>query len=159
MNMINLKNLKYEKSGVKISLLVLLFIFMISIVWFFFSKPGKRYNVCFESVNSKSYTIEYMYLPIKKYPENVVQYVNEIILGPKLENSKFIFTPGTSVISCFVRDDILYVNLTDDILDRVTRSSEIIRGIELFKMNILNNFSKINSVEMYIENKSVFNYD
>ena len=90
MNMINLKNLKYEKSGVKISLLVLLFIFMISIVWFFFSKPGKRYNVCFESVNSKSYTIEYMYLPIKKYPENVVQYVNEIILGPKLENSKFI---------------------------------------------------------------------
>lgn len=159
MNLISFNNFKYEKKEIKISLLILVIIFLFSFFSFIFSNPGKRYVVYFESVDSNNLSLEYRYLNGEKYPKDVVKYANEIVLGPKSEVSKFMFSSETYIISSFVRDDVLYINFSDDVLSRAGRCSEILRGIELFKMNILNSFSKINSVEMYIGNKSVNNSD
>lgn len=156
MNNMKIKNIKYERKEVKICLVILFGILILSAFFWVSSNPGKKYTFIFESTDTNDISVEYRYLPRKKYPENVVQYVNEIVLGPKNERYRFLFSYGTIVKTCFVRDDVLYVNLSDDVLDRAGSCSEIKKGIELFKKNVLNTFSKINSIEMYIGDRSIY---
>lgn len=144
------------KKEIKIAAFVLGIIFLFSLAFWIISGPGKKYNFRFESAVTGKLSAENRYLPHKSYPDNVLQYVDELVLGPKTERLKMLFSPGTYIISSFVRDDVLYVNLSSDVLDRTGSCSEIKTGIELFKKNIFHNFGKINTVEMYIDNKSVY---
>lgn len=159
MSNLNLKNLKYEQNEVKILLLVICLFFVISLGAWLVSKPGIKYKFYFESADSGNLSVEHRNLPLKGYPENVLQYVDELITGPRTERFKNLFSAETHVISSFVRDGVLYVNLSSDVLDRAGSCSEIKTGIELFKKNVLSNFGKINSVEMYIDNKSIYSVD
>lgn len=156
MGKLNIKNLKYEEKKVKIILAVIAFIFLFSFLVFAIKSRGKRYIFYFESADSGKISMEYRYLPRKSYPENVLLYTDELLLGPKTERFKQLFSTGTYVVSQFVRDDVLYINLSGEVLDMAGSCSDIKTGIELFKKNILNTFGKINSVEMYIDNKSIY---
>lgn len=156
---ISYKNLEYEKKEVKIALFVIAAVLVFSLGAWILSRPGKKYNFRFESVDTGKVSVENRFLPRKGYPENVLQYVDELVLGPQTERFRMLFSPGTYIISSFVRDNVLYVNLSADVLDRAGSCSEIKTGVELFKANVLNTFSKINSVEMYIDNKSIFEHD
>lgn len=150
------KKFEYLKKEIKIALFAIAVVFTFSLAVWLISKPGKKYNFRFESVDTGKVSVENRYLPRKSYPDNVLQYVDEMVLGPETERFKLLFSPGTYIISSFVRDNVLYVNLSSDVLDRTGSCSEIKTGIELFKTNVLNNFSKINTVEMYIDNKSIY---
>lgn len=150
------KKFEYLKKEIKIALFAIAVVFTFSLAVWLISKPGKKYNFRFESVDTGKISVENRYLPRKSYPDNVLQYVDEMVLGPETERFKLLFSPGTYIISSFVRDNVLYVNLSSDVLDRTGSCSEIKTGIELFKTNVLNNFSKINTVEMYIDNKSIY---
>ena len=164
------KNFEYLKKEIKIALFAIAVLLTFSLVAWLISKPGKKYNFRFESVDTGKISVENRYLPRKAYPENVLQYVDElvlgddelaclvaeVVLGPVTERFKLLFSPGTYIVTSFVRNDVLYVNLSSDVLDRAGSCSEIKTGIELFKTNVLNNFSKINTVEMYIDNKSIY---
>lgn len=150
------RKFQFLKKEIKIALFAIVVVFTVSFVAWAISKPGKKYNFRFESANTGKISVENRYLPGKPYPQNVLQYVDEMVLGPETEKFKLLFSPGTYIISSFVRDDILYVNLSAEVLDRTGSCSEIKTGIELFKKNVLNNFSKINTVEMYIDSKSIY---
>ena len=151
--------IKYESTQVKICVCALILFFIISVCSYLFSNPWLKYTFYFEDSKTDKVCVEHRQLPIKKYPENVIQYVNELVIGPKKESYKFLFSYGTSIKSCFVRDDVLYINLSKDVLQRAGSCSEIKTGIKLFKKNVLNMFGKIISVEMYIDNKSVYTYE
>ncbi|MCQ2600244.1 MAG: GerMN domain-containing protein [Treponema sp.] len=150
------KNFEYLKKEIKIALFAIVVLLTFSLAAWLISKPGKKYNFRFESVDTGKISVENRYLPRKAYPDNVLQYVDELVLGPETERFKLLFSPGTYIVTSFVRNDVLYVNLSSDVLDRAGSCSEIKTGIELFKTNVLNNFSKINTVEMYIDNKSIY---
>ena len=83
-------------------------------------------------------------------------YIDEILLGSTVERTKMLFTPGTRLLSCFERNHVLYVNLSQDLLQMGDGVIEIREGTELLKKNIMKNFSEIDSVEIYIEGKSAF---
>ena len=156
MSMLKLKNIQYEKKEIKICLFALCIILIVSFAAWLLSKPGKRYIFRFESADTGMVAVEYRYLPFKGYPENVLQYADELIVGPKTERFRLLFSAGTHFESRFVRDDVLYVNLSPDVLDMSGSCSDIKTGIDLFKKNILNTFGKIKAVEMYIDNKSIY---
>ena len=156
MSVLKLKNIQYEKKEVKICLFALCVILLISAAAWLLSKPGKRYNFCFESADTGMVAVEYRYLPHKGFPENVLQYADELVIGPKTERYRLLFSSGTYFVSRFVRNDVLYVNLSADVLDMSGSCSDIKTGIDLFKKNILNTFGKIKAVEMYIDNKSIY---
>lgn len=158
LELINLKNLQNEKKAVKISLIIIAAIFVFSLGWWILTKPGVKYNFRFENSLNGKVCVENRYLPRKSYPDNVLQYVDELILGPETPRFKLLFSAGTRIESSFVRDGVLYVNLSQEVLDRTGSCSDIKTGIELFKSNVLKTFSKINTVEMYIDNKSVYAY-
>lgn len=160
MSIRRLENIKYEEKEVKILLAVLAVFFLFSLFVWTLTVKGKRYTFRFESTDSGRVSVEYRYLPKKSYPENVFQYVDELVIGPKTERFNRLFSYGTHIISSFVTDDdVLFVNLSSDVLEMVGNCSDIKTGIKLFKKNVLKTFGKIKTVEMYIDNKSIYTQD
>ena len=100
--------------------------------------------------------IEYRNLTEKPHQGDINLFVEEMLLGSTVERTKKLFTPGTRLLSCFKRDGVLYLNLSQDLLDMGDGVVEIKEGTELLKKNIMRNFSGIDSVEIYIEGKLAF---
>ena len=94
-------------------------------------------------------------LPYRKGSQKTVLYVEELLLGPKTERSRPIFSPGTKLDFCFGRDKVLYVGLTPALLEKTGNASEIMAGIELFKKNIRSAFPKYKQIEIYIDKKGL----
>jgi hypothetical protein len=82
-------------------------------------------------------------------------FIDELLLGSGVERTKLIFSLGTKVNSCFLRDDILYFDISEDLLNIDESSYPIENGINLLKENILKNFSNINKVELFIGKRFV----
>ncbi len=110
----------------------------------------------FSGINSeKSLCIENRY--IEKIPgqTNIKAFVDELLLGPCTEHYKFLFSPGTRAKFCFVRNNILYVDLSRDVLEQKGHTSKIKDGTEIFKKNIFRNFRNIKKIEMFVGNKYI----
>ncbi len=161
---INLKKIEVEKikdlakrvKGPREFLLVAIALaFLISIVCYLAASQGRRYTFRFQSVDSGRNNVESRFLPSRRGAEKVSLYVDELLLGPKTERSRPVFSPGTKAAFCFERGRTLYVNLTSDLLEKSGNASEIMEGMDLFKMNIKKAFPKYKQVEIYIDKRGV----
>ena len=81
------------------------------------------------------YIIEYRALTQKPHQGEINLYIDEILLGSTVERTKYLFTPGTKVLSCFERNHVLYLNLSQDLLQMGEGVIEIREGIELLTKN------------------------
>ena len=131
-------------------------LFVFSLFCYVVTKDTSRRTFIFPSAEDGKYIVEFRNLSSKPHQGDINFYIDEILLGSTVERTKKLFAPGTRVLSCFERDHILYVNLSSDILQMGDGVIEIREGIELLKKNILKNFSKIDSVEIFIEGKTAF---
>ncbi len=131
------------------------FVFLLSLIIFLAKTPLSRYSFRFQSVDSGRNNIEWRYLPGRRGAKKAALYVDELLLGPKTERSRPIFSPGTKADFCFERGRTLYVNLTSDLLVKSGNASEIMEGIELFKMNVKRAFPKYKEVEIYIDKRGI----
>lgn len=120
------------------------------------TKNTHRRTFIFPSAEDGKYIIEYRNLTNNPHQGDINLYIDEILLGSTVERTKWLFSPGTKVLSCFERDHVLYVNLSADLLQMGESVIEIREGVELLQKNILKNFSKIDSVEIFIEGKTAF---
>lgn len=136
---------------------VLFAAFLFSMIMFLVKKDGKRRSFVFPSVEAGSSIVEIRRLPASHMSE-VEYYINEMMLGPQTERCRRVFPAGTKVLSCMQKNKVLYVNLSKDIINPETESKMLpVRdSIELFKSNILRNFSSISSVEVFVEGNPVY---
>ena len=148
--------LKNKNLAVFIISILIIGIFVFSFFCYIVTKNSCRRTFIFPSAENGKYIIEYRNLTEKPHQGDISLYIDEILLGSTVERTKMLFTPGTKLISCFERNHVLYVNLSQDLLQMGEGVIEIREGTELLKQNILKNFSKIDSVEIYIEGKSAF---
>ncbi len=118
--------------------------------------PGKRRTFVFPSADSGKYIVEYRYLPRKPVQGDINLYVDEILLGSGVERTKMLFSLGTKVESCFLRDGILYLNLSGELLQMGNGVIDIKDGVELLKENIQNNFHKVKRIEIFVDGKYAF---
>lgn len=138
---------------------ILLFVtFAFSATIYFIKTPGRRYLFRFESVDKGKSSLEYRILPHKKGDAAISLYVNELLLGPKTERARPVFSPGTKSKFCFLRGKTLFVNLSGELLYKTGNAGEIMAGIELFKKNIFESFPKVKSVEIFIDGKEMVGY-
>lgn len=152
----NVKNFIQKIKGPReLALALLALVFLFSFAAFLARKPGFRYTFRFQSVDSGKNNIEWRYLPYRRGRERVVLYAEELLLGPKTERSRPIFSPGTKLDFCFEREKTLYVGLTPALLEKTGNASEIMEGIELFKKNIRNSFPKYKKIELFIDKKGL----
>ena len=148
--------LKNKSLPIFIISLIVIGLFVFSFMGYLVSKDSHRRVFIFPSAEDGKYIIEYRNLTNKPHQGNIQLYIEEILLGSTVERTKLLFTPGTRVISCFERKHVLYLNLSNDLLSMGDGVVDIREGIELLKKNIKENFSEIDSVEIFIDGKSAF---
>ncbi len=135
---------------------ITLVLFCFSFLWYVIAKDTCRRTFIFPSADNGKYILEYRNLSEKPHQGDINLFVEEVLLGSTVERTKMLFTPGTKVLSCFKRNGVLYINLSQDLLEMGEGVIEIREGIELLKKNIMQNFSGIDSIEVFIEGKSAF---
>ena len=148
--------LKNKSLPIFIISLIVIGLFVFSYMGYLVSKDSHRSVFIFPSAEDGKYIIEYRNLTNKPHQGNIQLYIEEILLGSTVERTKLLFTPGTRVISCFERKHVLYLNLSNDLLSMGDGVVDIREGTELLKKNIKENFSEIDSVEIFIDGKSAF---
>ncbi len=110
---------------------------------------GSRRTFIFPSVDNKL-IVETRYLSRNPSKSDINYYIDELLLGSGVERTKLIFTAGTKLLSCMEKDDVVYINLSDDLLKMGDNVIEIKEGVELLKTNIIKNFRNIKKVEIFV---------
>ena len=150
-----LKVPKLEKSSYLILAFLFLFFFISLMVWLV-RFPGIRRTFIFKASDSDSLRLETRYVPINTPQGKYWYFIDELLLGPISEHCSPVFQKGTRVISCFKKDDVLYINLSKELLQANAFDTDFRSQIELFKMNIFKNFSNIKNVEIFIDGMTPF---
>jgi len=110
----------------------------------------------FTSFGTDDVCTEVRYLPKDPIQGDVAFFVDELLLGPMTNRYKPLFARGTRADFCTLEGDTLYVGLSGEALSANKESADIETGIELLKVNIVKKFTKINTVLVYIDGKSVY---
>ncbi len=143
-----------------IAQLSIIFIFLITLLFsvlsYIIGKDSVRRTFIFPSADTGEYIVEYRNLTKEPIQGDVQLFIDELLLGSTLERTKSLFASGTKVLSCFQRDQTLYLNLSSDLLEMGEGVIEIRDGMDLLKKNIQKNFSKIHEIEIFVNGKIAF---
>lgn len=105
--------------------------------------------------NGKTYTEE-RFIPKDSAQGTERYFVDDLLLGPLTHSYKKLF-PGETTVEFFTvdADGTAYIGLSKGALKTSDDAADINTGISLLKRNIVMNFTKINTVLVYIDGKSV----
>lgn len=134
---------------------ILAILLFVSIFFYFFKKDYVRRKFIFPAFSGE-YIVEYRNLSKNSAQGDVRFFIDEILLGSQTERAKSLFTPGTKVLSCFQRGDVLYLNLSSDLLKIGDNVIGIKEGFDLLEKNIAKNFDDIKKIEFFVDNKLAF---
>lgn len=136
-------------------LIVLVLSLLVSLFFFFWKKNTVRRMFIFPSI-SGDLVIEYRNLDKDPVQGEVQYFIDEVLLGSQLERTKKIFTFGTKVLSCFQRDDQLYLDLSSDLLQMGDYVIDIKEGFDILRLNITKNFSDIKTINFFVDGKYAY---
>lgn len=147
----------FQGMGASIFLILVL---VVSISLYDSKNIGKRRVLCFEAVDGSGLYIESRriteYSSVQGRDVHVQQFVQELLLGPVTNGFKSLFLQGTRLESCFMQDNILFINLSKEALFPGATTSATKDGVDLLVYNIKKNFSWVKSVEIYIDGNKVY---
>lgn len=141
---------------ITISIFIILFVFILSLVLFFIKSKGIQRTFIFPSIETGKLVVEKRNLPKNPVQGDINLFIDELLLGSGVERTKLLFTLGTKVESCFLRGDILYLNLSDDLIQMGNEVLDIQDGVLLLKKNIEKNFPKVKTIQIFIDGKFAF---
>ena len=119
-------------------------------------KDRSRSVMYFPSFGTDDVCTEVRYLPEDSGVDPLVQYVDELLLGPMTNRFEHLFGQGTKVEFCTVEKGVCYVGLSREALHPNKQTADIQAGIELLKVNIVKRFTEISTVLVYIDGRSVY---
>ena len=135
--------------------IILIISLVVSFVFFFGKKNTVRRMFIFPSISGEL-IVEYRNLDKNPVQGEVQYFIDEILLGSQLERTKKIFTFGTKVLSCFQRDEQLYLDLSADLLQMGDNVIDIKEGFDILKLNITKNFSDIKKINFFVDGKYAY---
>ena len=140
--------------------LFLVLILAVSIFFFTSKNLGNRRILYFEAMDGSGLYMEsrriMAYSPLQEESVHLQQFVQELLLGSVTHGFRSLFQQGTKIESCFVQDDILFINLSKEALFPGVTSSATKDAVDLLVFNIKKNFSWIEAVEIYIDGNKVY---
>ena len=143
-----------------IAQLSIIFIFLITLLFsvlsYIIGKDSVRRTFIFPSADKGEYIVEYRNLTKEPIQGDVQLFIDELLLGATIERTQSLFSSGTKVLSCFQRNQTLYLNLSSDLLEMGEGVIEIRDGMDLLKKNIQKNFSIIHEIEIFVNGKIAF---
>ena len=148
-------NLK-QNLPIYIALAFALFLMILSAGLYAGKAYGKKYVFIFPCVDEGKFVLETRYLKENPGKSNIAYFADELVLGSGLERTKYLFTPGTKINSCFERNKIVYIDLSADIIYMGPNVISIKDGIDLLKQNIKKNFPHVEEVQVFVDGKYAF---
>jgi hypothetical protein len=120
--------------------------------------PHMRRSIfCFPSASGKTVTTEIRYLPVARDRSGKAErYISDLLLGPETPSLIPLFDRKTRILDCFVRKNILYVNLSSAALLPGPNSASTEEGCALFKKNVCTNFRNIAKIYLYVDGIEVY---
>ncbi|MCR4822834.1 MAG: hypothetical protein K5873_08200 [Treponema sp.] len=139
---------KYKiQSAIILASLVLLLILINFFAHFGTNRRVFYYPLSGSTKNQK----EVRYLSSNPVQGKIQLYVDELILGPSFYRGRALFTPGTKVEYCFLREKKLTVGLSKEAVLQEGGAPYIEEGVKLFKKNIKKNFTAVKDIELFID--------
>ena len=155
--MIKIKNLINKQYIAQLSIIfIFLITLLFSVLSYIIGKDSVRRTFIFPSADKGEYIVEYRNLTKEPIQGDVQLFIDELLLGSTIERTKSLFSSGTKVLSCFQRNQTLYLNLSSDLLEMGEGVIEIRDGMDLLKKNIQKNFSKIHEIVIFVNGKIAF---
>lgn len=155
--MIKIKDLINKQYIAQLSIIsIFLITLLFSVLSYIIGKDSVRRTFIFPSADKGEYIVEYRNLTKEPIQGDVQLFVDELLLGSTIERTKSLFSSGTKVLSCFQRNQTLYLNLSSDLLEMGEGVIEIRDGMDLLKKNIQKNFSKIHEIVIFVNGKIAF---
>ena len=143
--------IKRFKTSIYVIFSLILIFFIIAFALWAFSFPGIRKTFIFNSNSGSTEYIESRYIKKDSQKPLINCYIEELLLGPLNELSAPLFPRGTKLDSCFLRDSVLYVELSQEILNSNPNSSyNYEKSLSLFKKNIFRSFPNVREIKIYI---------
>ena len=137
-------------------IVVFLLSLVLSLILYARKDYGNRRTFIFPSVDEGKYIVETRYLTRNPEKSDINYYIDELLLGSGTERTKLLFTAGTSNLSCFERNGVLYLNLSDTLLKMGDNVIEIEDGADLLAKNVFQNFKEINEIDIFIGSKFAY---
>ena len=135
---------------------ILILVFIFSLVFYLIQTNSNRRIFLFESLDDDKVHIEIRYLPKIEKEKQIQQYIDELLLGPLHDRYRPLFSRNTKILSCFQRDNVLYLDLSEEAILQSGISSETIKAVELLEKNIKKNFHNINEVILFMMGVEVY---
>jgi len=143
-----------------IVLTVFLFLSIGISLFFFLWRPGHvdsfRRIFIFESYDTAEKSMEIRYLKQKDGEEAIREFVDELVLGPMSDRYIRLFPYGTKVLSCFIRDGVLYTDLSEEAAFSTDDASETEKACMLLKENVRQNFSGLTDHKVFMMGNEVY---
>ena len=126
--------IKRFKTSLYVVFALILIFFIISFAVWAFSFPGIRKTFIFYSNSGSIEYIESRYIKKNRQKPLINCYIEELLLGPLNELSAPLFPRGTKLDSCFLRDSVLYVELSEELLNALpaSRSFPNVKSIKIY---------------------------
>ena len=100
--------------------------------------------------------MEIRYLKQKDGEEAIREFVDELVLGPMSDRYIRIFPYGTKVLSCFIRDGVLYTDFSEEAAFSTEDASETEKACMLLKENVRLNFSNLTDHKVFMMGNEVY---
>jgi hypothetical protein len=120
------------------------------------SRPGDRRVFYFLSYDDDKLHTEVRFLPEESIQGSVNLFIDELLLGPLTNRYRILFSQGTRVLSCIQSGGTLYLDLSEEALFNIDPAPPVHTAVDILEKNIKQNFSSINSVEIFIAGKKVY---
>ena len=153
--------LSFLASPVKRYLLLIFIIISIAVVDYFTLGLARRTFV-FYNIDSGEVVVEGRMLRNSRVfwnrtrEQDIIQYVEETLLGPKSPDSLPLFPRETILRSLLLRDRVIYVDFSTDAALPPVEGGNALDNFRTLYDGILRNFSYINDVRFFVEGNSVF---
>lgn len=117
----------------------------------FYEKKYERYLMLFKNKVTGDIEIENRYISLDTDKENLNVFVEEFLLGPASNNLISFFPPSISYRSMFLRDNVLYLDLSKDAVSHMPSGIEFEDFYTLFNKSLKLNFPELKGVHIFIE--------
>ena len=149
--------LEILKNNKKILLLsTLLLAFLLSFIDFLVCFRGSKYTFRYHEAGSSRILYESRVVPSVKNVPKTTLYVEELLLGPSVRRGVPLFPLGTQVLFCFIRDEELFLNLSEQAVMNFSPETDLEESYRMLVRNVCDNFSGIKKVNLFIDENSVF---
>lgn len=137
---------------IKIFLIFAIFSTIFAILFLsFYEKKYERYLMLFKNKVTGDVEIENRYVSLDTDKEDLNIFVEEFLLGPANNNLIPFFPPSIGYRSLFLRDNVLYLDLSKDAVLHMPNGVEFEDFYILFNKSLKLNFPELKDVNIFIE--------